>query len=410
MWIGNAILIVGACLTAMAKSRTQFLLGRWVTGIGSACAGASAKSFLTELAPPQDRGLYVGILNSFFYVGQITATGMMVSTGKWNSDWSWRVPLFIQVVPASLNVLFVFLAPESPRWLHTKGRRDEARRILAKLHSSTGDIHSPLIELQVEEIEEKVSVDGADKRFWDFRGLFKKTPGIRYRTFMVILIGAFGQLSGNAMITYFLPNLLVIAGITNQNKKLTLNFVNSITSFIGALTGSALVDRLGRRRLLLSATSTLVLMLVLAAALLSDPGTSPGRGSAGISFIYLFMVVFSFGWTPMQAVYPAEVLPYETRAKGLAFLNIVTQSSTCINTFGLPVAFQVIGWKILLIFLFWDTFEVFVIYFFVVETRGLTLEEMDEVFAQPNPRKYSVEHKFRKSMITNAQVPIVADA
>lgn len=99
----------------------------------------------------------------------------------------------------------------------------------------------------------------------------------------------------------------------------------------------------------------------------------------------------------MQAIYPAEVLPYQTRAKGLAFLNIVVQASSCVNTFGLvfhtcypcrvlkfmhprlPVAFQKIAWKILLIFLFWDAFEFVVIYFFVVETKNLTLEEMDEV-------------------------------
>ena len=104
-----------------------------------------------------------------------------------------------------------------PRWLYTKGKKEQARKILAKLHSSTGDINSPLIGLEIEEIEEKIALDGADSKYqdqnhwvpandstlserpWDFRPLFIGGRGIRYRTYMVILIGIFGQLSGNGV-------------------------------------------------------------------------------------------------------------------------------------------------------------------------------------------------------------------
>lgn len=391
MWFGNLVLLTGALLTANAHSKSMFLAGRWLTGVGSGCAGASAKSYLAEIAPPQNRGAFLGFLNSFYYVGQMTATGMMVSTGKWDSELSWRLPLYIQVVPAGLNVLFIFLCPESPRWLFTRGKKDEARKVLARLHSVDGDPKgiSPLINLEMAEIEEKVSLEGADKRWWDFRPLFR-TAADRYRVYMVILIGAFGQLSGNNMVTYFLTILLANAGITSQNKQLTLNFVNSVTSYMGALTGSFVIDRFGRRKALLTATSIMVLILAITTALLSDDGQTKNatRSNAGISFIYLFMVVFSFGWTPMQALYPAEVLGYEVRAKGLAFLNIVSQVATCINTFGLPVALEKITWKVYLIFMLWDVFEVVIIYLFVVETRQLTLEEITEVFEQPNPRRY----------------------
>ncbi|KAI0061709.1 general substrate transporter [Artomyces pyxidatus] len=393
MFIGNAILIVGAITTGTAKTKSTFIGGRFLTGVGSATAGASAKSFLAEITPPQSRGLYLGLLNSFYYVGQMTATGMMVSTGNYNNNLSWRLPLFVQIVPAALNVIFVFLCPESPRWLYSVGKPEKARAILANLHSSTGDLNSPLINLEMYEIEETIRLGGGDKSWWDFRSLFR-TAADRYRAWMVILIGAFGQLSGNGLITYFLPVLLNNAGITSQNRKLTLNFVNSVTSFIGALAGSASVDHIGRRKLLLISTGSLVCCLAIVTGLLSSTGTS-ARSSAGISFIYLFMVIFSFGWTPMQALYGAEVLSYEARAKGLAFLNLVAQASSCINTFALPVALEKLTWKVYIIFLAWDTFEFLVIYFTLVETKGLTLEEIEEVFAQPNPRKYSTENRER---------------
>ncbi|KAF8158376.1 general substrate transporter [Crassisporium funariophilum] len=387
MWFGNAILIVGAILTANAKSKGPFLGGRFLTGLGASCAGASAKSYLAEMAPAHSRGFYMGFLNSFYYVGQMTATGMMVATGRFQSEMSWRLPLYIQVVPAGINVIFIFFCPESPRWLYSVGKGDQARVILARLHSSTNDINSPLVNIEMKEIEEKITIGGGDKTWWDFRPLFRNRAD-RYRAYMVILIGIFGQLSGNGLITYFLPILLKNAGITNQDRILTLNFVNSVTSYIGALSGSAIIDRFGRRRILLLSTSAIAAILLIVTALLSEFG-SVARANAGITFIYLFMVVFSFGWTPMQALYPAEVLSYEARAKGLAFLGIVSQVATLINTFGLPVALQKLGWKVYLIFLIWDVFEVIIIYFFVVETKGLTLEEINDIFDNPNPRRYS---------------------
>ncbi|KAF6757384.1 general substrate transporter [Ephemerocybe angulata] len=387
MFFGNAVLVIGAIITANARNKGMFLAGRWLTGVGSGCAGASAKSYLAEMAPAHQRGAYMGFLNSFYYVGQMTATGMMVATNKWQNELSWRLPLYIQAVPAGINVIFIYLCPESPRWLYSEGRTDEARQILANLHSRNRDVNSPLVGLEMEEIEEKIQVDGADKRWWDFRPLFR-TRSDRYSAYMVILIGSFGQLSGNGLITYFLPVLLKQAGIVNQNKILTLNFVNSVTSYIGALSGSFIVDRFGRRRILLTGTASITVILAIVAGLLSSQG-SAARANAGITFVYLFMVVFSFGWTSMQALYPAEVLGYQARAKGLAFLGVVSQIASLINTFGMPVALEKLTWKVYIIFTVWDAFEVLVIYFFVVETKGFTLEEIGEIFGQDNPRQYS---------------------
>ncbi|KAG2010209.1 hexose transporter [Coprinopsis cinerea AmutBmut pab1-1] len=403
MYVLMQLLIVGAVITANATTKGMFLGGRFLTGLGAACAGASAKSYLAEMAPAHLRGAYMGFLNSFYYVGQMSATGMMVPTGRWQNDLSWRLPLYIQTVPAGINVLFIYLCPESPRWLYSVGKSQQARGILARLHSRTQDPNSPLINLEMEEIEEKIQVDGVDKRWWDFRPLFR-TRADRYRAYMVILIGSFGQLSGNGLITYFMPILLENAGIHSQDKRLTLNFVNSVTSYIGvlkkrtgsrndsALSGSAVIDRFGRRKILLAATGAITGILAIVTGLLSDAGElNAVRSNAGITFIFLFMVVFSFGWTPMQALYPAEVLTYEARAKGLAFLGIVAQMASLINTFGLPVALEKLTWKVYLIFLFWDIFEVVIIYLFVVETKGFTLEEIGEIFDHSHPKKYSQE-------------------
>jgi hypothetical protein len=103
------------------------------------------------------------------------------------------------------------------------------------------------------------------------------------------------------------------------------------------------------------------------------------------------MVFYSFGWTPLQALYPAEVLPFEVRAKGLVLQGWVTSAASCINTFGFPSALAALNWKTYLIFMSWDVIGIIVIFLFVVETKQLTLEDMNDIFASPNPKLRSFD-------------------
>jgi len=333
----------------------------------------------------------MGLLNSFYYVGQLLASGISIPFGRHASNWAWRAPILLQVGPAAINILFVLLLPESPRWLYSQGQTDKAISILARLHSKENDIQSPLVQLEILEIQAGISLSGADKRFWDFRQLFR-TAANRYRFGLCAIVSCWGQLSGNGLITYFLPVLLKQAGILNPDRQRVLNFVNSITSFIGALTGTSLVDKLGRRKLMLFSACACMCGMAIVAGLLSPAGPqSQMRANAGISFIFLFMVFFSFGWTPLQALYPAEVLRYENRAKGLALSGWVTNAVSCINTFGLPSALAALQWKTYLIFFAWDIVGIVTIYLAVVETKRLSLEELDSVFEAPKPKQRSFE-------------------
>jgi MFS family permease len=210
-----------------------------LTGLGTAGATQAAKSYVSELASPKHRGLCVGIYSSTFYIGKwewakvslivradvsmpsfrpspgsLLAAGMSIGTGKLASDWSWRIPCFVQVRPRSsscayclvfqmcsrivqppssfqvlfplINVSWILFAPESPRWLVSRGRSDEAVRVLARFHSRDNDINSPLVQLELREIQEDINMAGADKRWWDFRVLFR-TRANRYRIALAVL-------------------------------------------------------------------------------------------------------------------------------------------------------------------------------------------------------------------------------
>ena len=132
----------------------------------------------------------------------------------------------------------------------------------------------------------------------------------------------------------------------------------------------------------------------------------------------LFMVFYSVGWTGNQAIYPAEVLPYEIRAKALALKGWCNTAFSCVNTFGLPVALKQLGWKsklivpgianwkAYLIFMCWDLVGIAVVYTFVVETKRLSLEDLDYVFQTDNPKKTSLalrcEAKLRARQVAEA--------
>jgi len=146
-------------------------------------------------------------------VGQILATGVAIPLGRLTTDASWRTCLYLQCAPAVINVAFILFIYESPRWLYARGRKDEAIAVLARYHSKTGDVESPIIRLQILEIEDSISVDGGDRRFWDFRCLFNSRSN-RYRFGLCAMISCWGQLAGNGMITCTSPTAFRHALIT----------------------------------------------------------------------------------------------------------------------------------------------------------------------------------------------------
>lgn len=120
--------------------------------------------------------------------------------GRHTSNWAWKTPILLQAMFAILNVSFVLFLPESPRWLYANGKKELAVKHMAYLHTRNNDINSPMVQLEIQEIEEFISVFGADKRWWDFRALFN-TGANRYRFGLCAMVSCWGQLSGNGLIT-----------------------------------------------------------------------------------------------------------------------------------------------------------------------------------------------------------------
>ncbi|KAF7301979.1 MFS domain-containing protein [Mycena indigotica] len=399
MFVGAVIILIGSVAVTTATRVGALLGGRFVLGLGVSIVQTAAPSYVVEMAPPQWRGRLTGLFNTFYYAGSILCTGITVATGRLaNSTRSWRAPLAIQVVAAGILTIFAWILPESPRWLISVGRKDDALAVLARYHGND-DPNSPLVQLELREFEEAIKIDASDKRWWDYSDLFN-TPNARYRTFMMALMGVFGQWSGNGL-GYFLTILFQNAGVNSQNDRLTLNFVNTVVSACGALIATALTDKIGRRKMWFWGTfvSACTLAIVTGCtAKFGSVGSNKAGANAAIAFIFLFGFFYSLAYTPLQALYPAEVLAYNTRAKGMALYALIVSCASFVNTYAGPIGLQRITWRFYIVYVVWDLFECVVIYFCVVETKGRTLEELEEIFNDPHPVRASL-HKRKVAVV-----------
>lgn len=323
--------------------------------------------------------------------------------------YSWQLPIWLQMLFSSLVCLFVFLIPESPRWLYVHNKTDKAIATLTKWHGY-GNVNSKWVQLQLAEYNEFLNMNGADKRWWDYRGLFA-TRASRYRLFCNCCFSIFAQWAGNGVLSYFLPAVLTTAGYTDPITQTNINLGYACFQFVFALTGAALVDRLGRRPLMLFSMGGCALvwvgMTVSTGIFANSDKQNTAAAQASIAFVFIFGAVYSVGLTPLQALYPVEVLSFEMRAKGMAFSNLAVSAGGLLNQFAWPVALQKIGWHTYIIFIIWDVIQFFVFYFFLPETRKRTLEELDAVFESRNPVKESL--KAHKVSLNSSHVVVASE-
>ena len=183
--------------------------------------------------------------------------------------------------------------------------------------------------------------------------------------------------------------------INDTSTQLRYSAFLAVLSWVGATVGARLTDVIGRRPILLCASALFVVQWTIITALTSTYGqesnTNVHGSRAAIAFIYLFGITFSIAFTPLQALYPVECLPFETRAKGMGVYNLLVNIAAVFNTFVVPIALEKAQWKLYFLYIAWDAFQFLFIYFFFVETKGRTLEEINAIFEAPYPKKKSLE-------------------
>ncbi|KAF2456770.1 general substrate transporter [Lineolata rhizophorae] len=393
MFVGALTIIFGTCVQATSQNLAQFMGGRFILGFGVAICAAAGPAYVSEMAHPTYRGIMTGVYNTFWYVGAIPGTFVPYVTSTLEGTQSWRIPVWLQMVFSGFVVLGAPFLPETPRWLIANDRHEEALRVMTEFHGE-GHRDSPIVQLEYREMVEDISLTGSDKRWWDYRELINSRE-VRYRTFLVVCMAFFGQWAGNGPVSYYYPQMLRGAGITNNQTRLLFNGIQNCVAFVGAIFGACFTDKWGRRPQLLVSTAIIISIFAVVCGInatnieVDGEGTpiakSPSQAKAMVAVIFVFGFVYSAGYTPLQALYPVECLRYESRAKGMGMYNFCVNIAGFYNTFVTGIAFTGAGWKYYFLFIFWDTFEFVCIYFLFVETKNRTLEELTGIFRSKRP-------------------------
>ncbi|EXF83954.1 hypothetical protein CFIO01_08458 [Colletotrichum fioriniae PJ7] len=379
--IGIIILVVGVIIQSVPSvNEGMFIGGRFLVGFGSNISIGAGPLLIMELAYPQHRGRLTVMYNSLWYVGSIVAAWTVYGTIKYTGQVSWRVPVALQCLMPVLQLIGIFTLPESPRWLCSKDRSNEAFEILVKYHAS-GNRDDPFVRAEFAEIQETIRLEKlAAETGWM---VFFQTPGNRKRLLLIVLTSFFSQCSGNGLVSYYLHDILSSVGIDEPNSQSLFNGGLQIWSFLVAICFSVyFIEKLGRRILfLIAAVGMLVVFSVWTgcSAVYAQTGNK-GAGSAVLAMIFLFYGVAGFAWPGLTVAYCSEILPFSIRAKGLAICLGVTALSGVLNQYVNPIGLSSLAWKFYFVYIVILVIEVVCIWFLFVETKGPTLEEIAVLF------------------------------
>ncbi|KFY62371.1 hypothetical protein V496_04631 [Pseudogymnoascus sp. VKM F-4515 (FW-2607)] len=383
--IGCTIMILGVVLQSIGINIQLLTASRFLIGFGVAIAHGASPLLVAELVHPQHRAIYTTIYNCTWYFGSIVAAWTAFGTNKMgpHNNWAWRIPTILQAMPSCLQMIFIWFVPESPRFLIAKGKHEQALRVLADVHAR-GNEDDELVQLEFTEISETIKLEQ------EFEGNGWKqlisTKGNRRRLIILISLGFFSQWSGNGLVSYYMADVLSLAGITDSTRQLEINGILMIVNFIVALFMCFWIDKLGRRPLFLTATGGMLFAFIIWTATASivartdkkNPNTM--AANAEIAFIFIFYCFYNMAWSGLLVGYAVEILPYSIRAKGMTVMWLAIDLSLFFNSYVNPVALSKLGWKYYIVYDCWLAVELLVVYLFYIETSNTALEEIVKHF------------------------------
>lgn len=301
-----------------------------------------------------------------------------------NSPLSWRFPLGFQCVFALVTIALVQISPESPRWLTMKNRIDEAEEVVSLLMSKPRDDPAIVNETRglVRAVNHEAEVQQAD--VW--KEIF--TRNSKQQTLRRMLLGAgtpfFQQIGGTNVIASYLPIVLTRSVGLSNRMSLILSACDSISLMFWGSMASLLIDRVGRKKLMLwgALMCSISFALVAVGLRYSGEGSTSNKGMSimAVVFIFVYYIFYGLSFLSIPYMYPAEINSQKMRNVGTSFATTVNWTFVYLVVVVTPTAINNIQWKYYMLYAIFNFCFIPIIWYFYIETAGLSLEQIDRLF------------------------------
>jgi SP family sugar:H+ symporter-like MFS transporter len=384
MMIGAGLFVISALGAGAAGSSLVFIIARFVGGVGVGAASVLAPVYISEVTPASIRGrlsslqqiMIITGLTGAFVANYVLAKNAGSSTDPlWLDLPAWRWMFWMQVIPALIYLVALMMIPESPRFLVARGRDAEALTILTRIFGAAR------AGTMVSEIRATLAADHHHPKFSDLKD--PATGRLRKLVWAGIGIAIFQQLVGINIVFYYGAVLWQSVGFS-ESDALLINILSGSLSILACLVTVALIDKLGRKPLLLVGSAGMAVTLGTMAACFASGTFANGHltlsddvGLIALIAANAYVVFFNVSWGPVMWVMLGEMFPNQIRGSALA----VSGFAQWIANFGISVSFPAMaaGLGLPITYGFY-ALSAFVSFFFVramvQETRGRTLEEM----------------------------------
>ena len=357
--------MVSAVGCAFASSWISLILFRVIGGLAIGGSSVLGPMYIAEIAPAKWRGRLVGFFQFNVVLGILVAyfsNYLIGSFGFGGAEWRWK--LGIAGVPAAVFLVLLFFIPRSPRWLVKKGRVEEAHEVFRLIGEEN-------YEQELKEIVESIDAEhGASDALF--------TAKYRFPIFLAITIGLFNQLSGINAILYYLNDIFARAGFNKISADLQAVAIGA-TNFVFTIIAMSLIDRVGRKKLLLiGAVGTAICLAGVTGIFLTQR-----HGELLVWLLVGYIAFFAFSQGAVIWVYLGEVFPNRVRAKGHSLGSFSHWLMNAIISLGFPVVAAKSGGYPFAFFAAMMVVQFFVVLFFYPETKGMSLEELQKKLGIP---------------------------
>ncbi|KAF4122263.1 Sugar (and other) transporter [Geosmithia morbida] len=399
---GSLIMIIGTIMQASAFEYGLFTAGRIVGGVGNGMVTSTIPTWQSECARPHQRGFLITLSGALISGGIMIAYWIDYGFYFLEGDVRWRFPIAFQSFFTVIVMWGLLYLPESPRWLAMRGRMEDAREVTSRLLGK--EIDDPQVNAEIQTITDALELQSRDGTF-RYRELLTNGPSQNLRrTILGIAAQFFQQICGINLITYYATFVFENSLGFGPEMSRLLASLNGTEYFLASLVALPLIERFGRRPLMLfGAFGMMASMAILAGS--ASTGVVNEQGAPVLStlygvvctvFLFGFNTFFAIGWLGMTWLYPAEITNLRIRIQANALSTCSNWLSNFLIVMITPPAFSNLGYRTYIMFAVFNAAILPCVWLYFPEPKGRSLEELDIIFASADALKISPVKRARE--------------